>query len=108
MPKSLQRLGHRMVSANHVTRPPPGRSHSADYRSVRWDGARYSFTPTQAIIIHLLWDAMDAGTPSVSQEKLIEEADSNADTLRDLFRSSKAWQTLIVSGTSKGTYRLAE
>jgi hypothetical protein len=83
---------------------------STDFRSVRWYGDSYSLTPFEAIVVELLWKAMERGTPDVSQHTLLEAlrtvTGSKAQRLMDLFRRSDAWGTLIVKGTTKGTYRL--
>ncbi len=90
--------------------PPAPRRHSADYRSVAWDGADHIFTPTQAAVVRLLWEAADNGTPCVGQEKLLEDAGSTAESLREVFREGgvqhPAWGVMLVPG-EKRTYRLA-
>lgn len=85
---------------------PPAR-HSIDFRSVHWFGADYTFTAGQAACVRVLWDAWENGTPEVSQAAVLEAAGSTAETLRALFQSSAAWQTLIRQG-QKGSYYLAE
>jgi hypothetical protein len=86
--------------------PPGERSHSADFRSVSWDGRTYSLTGMQAAVVRALWEAWQAGTPDVGQHTLLEAADSCADRLRDVFRHCQAWGVLVVRGESKGTFRL--
>jgi hypothetical protein len=80
--------------------------HSADYRSVHWFGADYTFTPTQAAVIRQLWEAWEDGTPGLGQETLLEGAGSTGDRLRDVFRGSPAWGTLVVP-LGKGLFALA-
>ncbi len=87
--------------------PQTGPRHSIDFRSVNWFGAAYSFTPGQAAVVRLLWEARDNQTPDVGQETLLEAGGSEGSRLADLFREHTAWATLIVPGTSRGTFRLA-
>jgi hypothetical protein len=39
-----------------LTQLAPGR-HSIDFASVRWNGELYTFSPTQARVVKLLWKA---------------------------------------------------
>lgn len=83
-------------------------AHSDDFRSVRWFGREYSFTPQQAEIMKLLWEAYEAQTPDVDAALLLSDfSGSAAHRLRDVFRKSPAWGTMIVRGGSRGTYRLS-
>ncbi len=84
---------------------PP--QHTDDFRLVVWNGRRYDLSATQAAIVRVLWHAREAGTPDVSETALLEEADSNSERLRDVFRRSPAWRSLVVRGEGRGTYRLA-
>jgi hypothetical protein len=89
--------------------PPAGADfprHSSDFRSVRWFGADYTFTPTQAAVVRQLWEAWEDGTPALGQETLLEGAGSTGDRLRDVFRGSPAWGTLVVP-LGKGLFALA-
>jgi hypothetical protein len=98
---------------------PPARSHSADFRSVRWDGATYPFTDSQAQVVRALWEAMELGTPDVGWRLLVDASGLSARRLREVFRPSRnrgdepqegmhpAWGTLIVKGATLGSYRLA-
>lgn len=84
------------------------RSHSPDFRSVRWGGRAYSFTPTQAAVIDVLWRAWESGSPDVGGETLLEVADCADSRLVDIFRRCPAWGVLIVDGATKGAKRLAD
>ncbi len=81
---------------------------STDFRSVRWFGALYSFTPKQAPVVRLLVENFRAGTPDVGDETLLLAVDPEAPPARlsTLFRDHAAWGTMIVAGGSKGTHRL--
>lgn len=86
----------------------PSARHSEDFRSVHWYGQHFSFTALQAACVKELWAAWEQGTPDVSTAKLLEAAESGSRRMVDLFRNSPAWQTLIVTGATKGTKRLAD
>lgn len=85
-------------------------AHSTDFRSVNWFGAEYSFTVSQAKVVALLWDAWTNNTPDIGDETLLQAIDHEYPpaSLRNLFRAHSAWGTMIVSGGSKGSHRLAE
>jgi hypothetical protein len=94
--------------------PTPGPSpaptgfprHCKDFRFVHWFGTDYTFTPTQAAVVRQLWEAWEDGTPGLGQETLLEGAGSTGDRLRDVFRGSPAWGTLVVP-LGKGLFALA-
>ncbi len=81
--------------------------HSPDFRSCTWNGNRYEFTATQAAVVKVLWESWEDGCPSMSQAALLEQADSDAANLRDIFRGNSAWRTMIIQG-GKGNYKLAD
>lgn len=92
--------------------PPPAAvpgfpRHSADFRSVHWFGADYTFTPTQAAVIRQLWEAWEDGTPGVGQETLLAGAGSEGSRLRDLFRGHAAMGSMVVA-LGKGLFALAD
>ncbi len=82
--------------------------HSADFRSVNWFGVPYSFTALQAACVSVLWDAWENGTPEVSGERILESSETDRDTKRidTIFQNHPAWRTMIVGGSTKGTYQL--
>lgn len=80
--------------------------HSADFCSVSLRGKRYTLTKTQAAIARLLFDHYERGVPELGQDYMLEEVDSRARRLRDVFRNSSTWGDLIVPGEKKGTFRL--
>lgn len=80
--------------------------HSPDFRSVNWFGTQFSFTPTQAACIKVLWEAWEKGTPEIGQDRVILEADSHNKRLAQVFRQSEAWGKMIVRGKSKGSFKL--
>ncbi|NOX55286.1 MAG: hypothetical protein GXP27_12785, partial [Planctomycetes bacterium] len=86
------------------------RAHGVDYRSVLWDGDTFTFTPLQAACVKILWEHREQGTPEVGEQTILTEADSDSNRLLNVFERGKhpAWGTLIVPGTRKGTFRLAD
>ena len=83
-------------------------SHSPDFRSVRWFGQSYSFTPNQAACVKMLWEAWERGTPEVGGQTLLDAADASTERIDVVFRGCSAWNTMIVSGNTKGAYQLAK
>lgn len=82
------------------------RRHGPDYTCIAWDGTIYSLTLTQARVVHVLWDAMEAGVPEVHQDTLLEASGSESRRLASVFKDAPAWNKLIVPGAARGTYRL--
>lgn len=80
--------------------------HSGDFRSVHWYGEYYFFTANQARVVRILWEAWKHGTPEVGDAYLLTEADVSGDRLANLFRGNRAWGTMIVDGSTRGTSRL--
>ncbi|NLE38449.1 MAG: hypothetical protein GX621_10535 [Pirellulaceae bacterium] len=104
--------GRLLLAANSNPDPVPidagngHRTHSKDFRSVRWYGVEYHFTPLQAACVKLLWAAMDQGTPALAQRTILDGVEAQTDRLTHLFRKSEALGSMIVQGEGKGTYRL--
>lgn len=82
--------------------------HGPDFRSLAWGDAQYAFTPSQAAVVKVLWEARDNRTPDVGEQFILEAVDSCGSRLRDIFSKNPAWGTLILTGKTKGTFRLAE
>ena len=103
------RDGEKAVTVSTVVQTPPIDrlfSHSADYRSVSFRGTQLSFTPRQAQVIEMLHRAFMDGTPDIGKEFILEKLESPNSRLRDTFKGHEAWGSLIVPGSSRGTYRL--
>ena len=79
--------------------------HSPDYASVNWLGQQYQFNKNQATCVRLLHEAWFEGTPYLSGQHLLSEILS-ASRMSDLFKGHPAWNSLIVSGERRATYRL--
>jgi hypothetical protein len=86
---------------------PVDTSHSEDYRSVRWFGTDYVFTPAQAACVRVLWGAWERGSPVLSQAHILEAADCTGSRLRDVFEKGKhpAFNAMIKS-PRKGAFCL--
>lgn len=87
---------------------PRGARHSVDFVSVLWNGVEHAFTPMQAAIVRMLWQALADGTPELHGSTLLAQAESKLqeDRLDPLFFRHPAWKTMIVRGKRRGTYRL--
>lgn len=83
-----------------------GFRHSPDYRSVEWRGERFAFTSRQAQAIEILHREHVNGTPEVGHAYILESMDLLCSRLRDVFKHSEAWGTLVVAGKRRGTVRL--
>lgn len=81
-------------------------THSDDFRTVSSRKHEWHLTVNQSRIVERLIAALQRRTPELSQSALLEELDIRSKRLRDLFKSSSAWKTLIVQGERKGTYRI--
>lgn len=84
------------------------RCHSIDFASVVWNGVAYSFAATQARVVQLLWQAAEDGCPEVRGRTLLDAAGSESERLADLFKGNAAWQSMIVEGQQRGTFRLCD
>jgi hypothetical protein len=100
------------MTAELVADDPKIRRHSEDFRSVVWWGTSYTFTKSQAACVRILWTAWKEKTPELDGLTVVTQADIAQTRLIDVFRSKgkahAAWGTMIVSGKSKGAYRLSE
>ena len=89
-----------------VARLSPSR-HSADFRSVRWYGNDYEFSPAQSLIVQALWNAWLHGTPRMGAKSLLRAASMVSDKISDLFKDNAAWGKMICTD-NKGNYWLTE
>ena len=87
---------------------PSRARHSVDFSTVLWQGRRCSFSPMQAAIVKVLWEALANGTPDVHGSTLVELAGSDLaeNRIDPLFFRHAAWKTMIIRGRRRGTYRL--
>lgn len=99
-----------MITSNQTVNPPKmikmKFSHSPDFRSVYTGGKQYSFTTAQAACIQVLYEQCKSKTPEISGAYILETINYCSQRLSDLFKGHPAWGILIVSGNTRGTYRL--
>lgn len=69
-------------------------------------GAGYHLTERQARVVEILYRALQNGTPEVSHREIMKMLGTPNSKLKDSFRGSAAWGTLVVPGSTRGTYRL--
>lgn len=74
---------------------------SEDFCSLTIGEQRYIFSPTQAAVVRILWNAWVARTPAVFGESILEGSGSQGARVRDIFKISgkemhPAWGKLIV------------
>jgi hypothetical protein len=105
----MARKAKRTTKQNPV--PLLDNAHSADFRSVLWNGVMYSFSSTQADAVKILWEHFDQAVPEVSQLHILNSIGLESLRLRDLFRSKggthPAFGTMIVPAATRGAFRLA-
>jgi len=84
--------------------------HGDDFRTVIWHGRSYNFTVNQALVVRVLWEHSERGTPDVGSQTLLSAVDHEAPPARMdvLFRGNPAWGKMIVAGSTKASYCLAK
>ena len=90
--------------------PDPARiSYGVDYRNVNWYGKVYGFSALQAACVKVMIEHAKHGLPDVGEQTILETADSSQKRLAGVFDNGKhpAWGTMILSGSPKGTFRIA-
>jgi hypothetical protein len=81
-------------------------TYSDDFRDIKWQGQSFGLTPRQAEVVRLLYRAYENGTPQLSDKFICAALHTSESRLRDTFRKSKVWGTLIIPGNRPGTRRL--
>lgn len=89
----------------HPDRVPTAFIAAQDYRYVKLNNREYHLGDIQARIVELLYDASQSHKPWVHSKTLLFDSGSNADRIRDAFRTQKHWEELIISN-KRGYYRL--
>lgn len=84
--------------------------HSPDFRSVIWYGVEYTFTRHQAVCVEFLWAQWEQGTPECDGLTVIERVPQArfVDVFKAKGASHPALGAMIVIGSTKGAWRLAE
>lgn len=85
-------------------KPTATNTHSADFRSIVWEGESYRFSTLQSAAIELLWRSWESDAPDLSQDYILTEIGSESRSLSDLFKNHKAWGKVVVG--ENGIYRL--
>jgi hypothetical protein len=118
----IEAVHHLQTSLSGPAAVAPGTSDrfrpSADFRSVVWGDEVFTFTPTQAACVRVMWAARANGTPELAQVTILDEAESSRrddkkPQLRRVFRQSdgtmhQAWKLMILPGSTAGTFYLAD
>ena len=82
-------------------------AHNSDFRSVKFAGVQYSLTPNQARVVGILWQAYDAGCPSIGFATIQEQAGIESQRMRDIFKGHQlTFKAIISEGEKRGTFRL--
>src|SRR5262249_52955083 len=83
-------------------------AHSDDYRTIRFNGTSYNLTTRQAQVVQILHDAYKNRTPGLGHANILERLGTSKSRLRDTFRKTGLWGTLIVKEPRRrGLIRLA-
>jgi putative restriction endonuclease len=82
--------------------------HSPDFRSVRWFGTLFTFTPVQAACVQILWETWTHDPPEVGQHYILENVGAESTKLSDVFKGRPAWGTMIRPGSTRGAFRLEQ
>ena len=85
---------------------PKNFDHSPDFATVRYKGKEYSLGPTERAAFRILYEAWKQGMPELAGDYVLEQAESDARSISELFRRSGVWNTLVVPGSRRGLYRL--
>ncbi len=85
---------------------PTAPRHSTDFRAVYARGEDWTFTVDQAAVVEVLWEEWENRTPEIGKGTLRVKANIDSARLQDVFKDHPAWQVLIVSGSTRGSYRL--
>ncbi len=79
---------------------------SSDYRTARWLHEPLTFSECQAMAIRNLHRAHLDGRGALSGRLALAGSTCANSKMSDVFKRHPAWKTLVISGGSKGTYRL--
>ena len=79
---------------------------SEDFRSVLYEGKPYTLTRQQGRMLEVLIEAYRRGHCVVDKDRLLRAAEAETSEVRNFWRNSPLWRTLITS-PRKGAYELA-
>ncbi|MDA1239406.1 MAG: hypothetical protein O2798_01040 [Chloroflexi bacterium] len=80
--------------------------HSRDYRTIVLRDQQHLLTAPQAAAVRKLHTAHQEGLPALSTRELLDDTQSNASKVSELFKRSSAWPTVVVRADRRGMYRL--
>lgn len=80
--------------------------HSPDFRWVSLRGREFTLSVNQSRVVRRLWEAHSANITELHQDSVLEASDILSNRMRDVFKNSPAWTTLVIPGTGKGFFRL--
>jgi hypothetical protein len=89
----------------------PRPTHSPDFATVRWFGAKFVFTPLQQGVVAILWEDAVSGGGGGGASHILKMVKSRAGELREVFkqkggRKHPAWGTMIIQ-PNKGVFTLS-
>ena len=93
------------LTSSEKSEPTPDLFITPDYRLVVVKGAEVKASPTQARVIARLWEYLQKGISKVHQDTLLEGLGIYSTKLKDVFKKSPLWKTLVVQA-GNGFYRL--
>lgn len=107
-----QERGRIMERREHAGAPPTSTSDEfsagSDYRTIRFKGEEHKLTSNQAKIVKVLHEAYLRGTRAVGKDRLLNAIEAETSRVRDSFKGSPLWGTLIISNRKpRGTYQLS-
>ncbi len=98
-------INQEVVHRSGTVASAPPVSFSPDFHSVQLFGEQIILTPRQAKLISILYEAHESGHPNVSKARLLEAIEAETSDVRDFFRKTPLWKTVVYS-ERRGTYRL--
>jgi hypothetical protein len=93
-------------SENAFSESTPEFRHSEDFRTINHQGQEYHLTLNQAQVVERLLAAHENKTPEVHQDTLLVNLGIYSKRVRDVFKNSSAFGTLVIKGERKGNFRL--
>ncbi len=76
-----------------------------DFRTVKVKQLEYHVSPTQGRVINRMWEYLKKGMKQVHQDTLLEDLGVCSKKMKDVFKKSPLWKTIVVPA-GKGFYRL--
>lgn len=96
----------RRSSANRKKEVPHSFDVSEDYGTVRYRGKDHVLTSNQSLMMRVLHQAYLNRFPDVEKLKLLAAIENEESQVKDSWKRSPLWGTLIVSSKRRGRYRL--